>query len=398
MKISPDPAPSRPSDQRAVSVRPEGAFRTVPGTAPGASLEAAPQVAKGSASSNRWVSRAGQSPQTGSTTILVPDSAPLANGRLNRRDLAALHAKLTDRDLAILIALARYRYLEMRQLQHLFFPSERTTQLRVRHLLDLSLIRRWRLCESNFRWHPSVVMISARGAALVASAIDRDRRYLIELAHAAADKRSKFLRVLRANWFFVDLAAASDRLRRHGLYHWVGVSDLRSEPRAGRHLERPISDGWGRFLTPDGDITFDLDWDRADLPKHFLQRRVDDYFHYSMDRCGAELAHVLFVARTEAGERSLVGAVRRSRRIFVDTCHRSWVTTMARLRQDGPLGPIWRYVPCLREEPGEWQPPPPEQRLRLDQIPKKPLTERDLRGCVGRPQWWRFRASGAGGP
>jgi beta-phosphoglucomutase-like phosphatase (HAD superfamily) len=28
----------------------------------------------------------------------------------------------------------------------------------------------------------------------------------------------------------------------------------------------------------------------------------------------------------------------------------------------------------------------------------KPLTERDLRGCVGRPQWWRFRAAGAGGP
>ena len=384
--------------QRAVRGRKQGTDGSSRRAAPGASLGAAPQVTKGPASSDGWLSTAGQSPQISWTTLVVPDPAPTSNARLSRQDRKELKSLLTSRDLAVLIALARYRYLDIGQLQQLFFPSERTAQMRIRRLKDLSLVHRWRLLEPNFFRHPSVLMLSPRGAAAVAGALDRDPSGLIEQARAAAGKPSRYLRVLRANWFFINLTGAADPLRRHGLYQWVGAPDLRHQGRVDEERrDRPKTDGWGRFLFPDGDVTFDLDFGRADLPKHWLRRRTNAYFSYFMDRRDAELCNVLFVAWTERGEGSLVRAVRRSRLMFVESCHRSWVTTVDLLRREGPLGPICRYAPCLAEEPDGWRPPSPDRRLRLDQFPKRPASDSDPRGCVGRPSWWDYRPAGVGG-
>jgi hypothetical protein len=54
---------------------------------------------------------------------------------------------------------------------------------------------------------------------------------------------------LEANGFFVDLAAACVPLREAGLYHWVGEEDCRRRYRA-----ELAPDGWGRLLTPVGDV------------------------------------------------------------------------------------------------------------------------------------------------
>jgi hypothetical protein len=143
------------------------------------------------------------------TTIIAPDRLPPANARLSARVRSQLLSNITDRDRALLIALASFRYLDMRQIQSLMFPSQRTTQMRIHHLLELGLVHRWKIFETNFYRWPSVILLAPRGAALVAQLLDSNRTANIEQAHLAADRRGRFWRTLSANWFFVRLAEAS---------------------------------------------------------------------------------------------------------------------------------------------------------------------------------------------
>ncbi len=223
----------------------------------------------------------------------------------------------------------------MRQIQSLFFPSQRTAQMRIHHLLELGLVHRWKIFETNFYRWPSVILLAPRGAALVAELLDWNRQANIERAHLAADRRGRFWRTLSANWFFVRLAEASPSIGRRGLYRWLGPAALRSDDGNGL-----VTEGCGLYLFPDGDVAFDLDWARADLERHWLRRRLDLYFWYFVYNVDPQIHHVLFVARSERGERRLVSAVRRQHRNWFRSYQRSWVTTIDRIDREGPLGTI----------------------------------------------------------
>ena len=375
-------------------VRPACARRPCPGPSRRWSLWGSLQEAKARANSECRCSQDGPYQPYSFTTIIAPDRPPRLNARLSSGVHEQLLSKITDRDRTLLIALASYRYLDMSQVRALFFPSQRTAQMRTRHLLELGLVRRWKIFETNFYRWPSIILLAPRGAALVADMIDLNRAAALRQTHLAADRRGHFWRTLSANWFFVRLAEASPRAGRQGLYRWLGRADLRPDEN-GSGL---ATEGCGLYLFPDGDVVFDLDWARADAARHWLRRRLDLYFRYFRCSNDPPIHHVLFVARSERGERRLVSAVRRRHRSWFMSYHRSWVTTIDRIDREGPLGSIWRYAYSFPQEPGGWCPPDDDERLGLEKFPKAPPEQVDPRGCVGRPDWWRFRPLGAGEP
>src|SRR5881398_1739836 len=71
---------------------------------------------------------------------------------------------------------------------------------------------------------------------------------------------------LEANAFFVALARASAPLLDQGLYHWVGERGCWRAYQEAHELG-PIPDGWGRYLLPEGEIIFFLEWDRGTVPR-----------------------------------------------------------------------------------------------------------------------------------
>jgi hypothetical protein len=357
-----------------------------------ASLQRSFQEAKDSPYSAETVWKDGQYQQIPTSPILADDPLPLLTARVSSHDVATLRDALTDRDLAILVALTRYRYLDTRQLRLLFFPSERTAQMKLQDLRQLGLVRRWKVFLPNFYRLPSIFLISPRGAALTARAMDREPGVLIELAHTAAEKPSKYWRTVQSNWFFIRLALAAAKRTGSGLCCWSGATDFRYGISVGdESADRPIPDGAGRLVLPDGEVVFDLDWLRAGLPRHWLARRVRAYVDHFMLRRSAPRHHVLFVAREERGEKELLTVVRRVHGMFLNNCQRSWVTTKERLVQEGPLGPIWKYASTFWKEPDGWEGPAPAERLRIDQLPKVKRGDVDLRRCIGRPQWWRWQ-------
>src|SRR6266568_1261159 len=82
---------------------------------------------------------------------------------------------LTPRDVAILMALDSYRYLDRDQIQQLFFIGPRSCQYRLRWLVHHGLVHTWRVVMRPGRMcRASVFILSRRGAAVLAEWIDAE--------------------------------------------------------------------------------------------------------------------------------------------------------------------------------------------------------------------------------
>lgn len=80
---------------------------------------------------------------------------------------------------------------------------------------------------------------------------------------------------LGANGFFVSIAAAAAGLEGEGLYHLLGEPGCRREYRLRGACILP--DGWGRYLTRDGEVILLLEWDRATEFGKRLEAKVSEY-------------------------------------------------------------------------------------------------------------------------
>jgi hypothetical protein len=110
--------------------------------------------------------------------------------------------------------------------------------------------------------------------------------------HALAH-RFHLLHDLEANGFFIDLANASRPLEGEGLYHWVGEWGCREIYRARGAAFAP--DGWGRYLSPSGEVVFLLEWDRGTESPQRNGQKASQYISYFTGRRDAQLNNVLFV-------------------------------------------------------------------------------------------------------
>ena len=315
---------------------------------------------------------------------LIRESSPGSDQPLSKKETDVLLRQLTPRDVAILTALSQYRYLDQAQLQQLFFPSPRATQLRTAWLKSQGLILRWqRLGPQTWRRHPSVLLTSVRGAGVLAALRAEDPRAAARRSQHAEANCFHLTHDLEANGFFVAVAAGSAPLPEEGLYHWIGEWSARNIYKERGAAFAP--DGWGRYLTPTGEMVLLLEWDRGTESPQRLGAKVNQYVTYFQGRREAELNNVLFVASTPVREGVIQSAI--ERRLPSD--HRPycafWSTSVDRLQEAGPLAAIWSRVGGGSD------------RLRFAELPARPRSGRAVADCICKPTWWERRIGGGEG-
>lgn len=316
---------------------------------------------------------------------LLPDSARNVQRIPSDSEGDVLLRRLTQRDVAMLSALDQHRYLDQGQMEDLFFPSERATQLRIRWLRDQGLILRWlRLRPQTWLREPSVLALSSRGAWLLSSIRGEGPRAAMQRSRHAASHRYHLAHDIEANGLFVGLAAAARLLDDEGLYHWMGewASRLAYRERGAAFFP----DGWGRFISPSGEVVLLLEWDRGTESPRRLGVKVSQYVSYFSRRKQAALSNVLFVTPNSAREETVRDSIRRRLPAHQQTCCTFWTADLSRLAESGPLGPIWRP---LRGESG--------RPTALVELPSHPRSPRRVEDCVGKPGWWLRRPGGGEG-
>jgi len=285
---------------------------------------------------------------------------------------------------AILLALDQHRYLDRYQLQVLFFNGPRSCQYRLQWLCKQALVKVWRVTvRPGHIKGPSIYLLSARGARVLADWFDEDPEPFVNRAEHALTRRYHLAHDLQANQFFVSLAAAACQRPDQGLYHWVGQPGVR-RGYADEEERGPTPDGWGRFLTADREVLIHLEWDRGSELAKRLRLKLAAYVSYFRDRPGASQNQVLFVAPTDQrGEqiRQVAFSVLPQGR----ECCQVWTTTVQRIATDGPLGDVWQGVP-------RWTP-----RVAIPFMPGRPRTSRSVEDCIGKPRWWQRRPGGGEG-
>jgi len=299
---------------------------------------------------------------------------------------AVLLRTLTVRDLGILMALDQYRYLDRKQIQDLFFQGPRPCQNRLQYLTDQHAVISWNArLQPGYYPRPSVYLLSRRGARLLARLFQADQSSFVWRAEHARTRAYHLMHDLEANAFFVAVARASGPLSDQGLYHWVGERGCwRSYQEA--HELGPIPDGWGRYLLPEGEVIFFLEWDRGTLPRARLRSKVTSYTTYFRARRRAASTHVLYVVPSDAREAQVRAEISRAlSRVRTADCCRFWSATVDRLRQEGSLGRIWRPSGSTTK------------LVRLADFATQPRSSLPVAACIGKPDWWKHRPSGGQG-
>ncbi len=288
----------------------------------------------------------------------------------------------TPRDVAILMALDAYRYLDRSQIQSLFFNGPRSCPYRLRWLVHHGLVRTWRVVMRPGRvCRASIFLLSRRGAAALAEWLDVEPAPLVRRAEHALERRFHLVHQLEANKFFIDLAAATRDLEDIGLYHWVGEHGMEGAYAEGDE-RAPIPDGWGRLLTPDREVLIHLEWDRGTEQPRRLRAKLAAYARYFNDRPAAGANQIAFVAPTQQRELQILSLLRDQVDSDRESC-RFWTTTTAFVAAAGPLGPVWA---------GNGS-----DRLRLAGMEGLPRSDRQIEASVGKPNWWQRRPGGGAG-
>lgn len=145
---------------------------------------------------------------------------------------------------------------------------------------------------------------------------------------------------VEANGFFVALAAGARDLPDRGLYRWLGEASCRA---AYEFDGSPASDGWGQYLLPDREITFDLECDRGTEHGQRIRRKASGYVNYFRGRREAELHHVLWVAPTRMREGELHDLIEPVVEGFDNLC-RFWTTAIETTAAVGWSGKAWLEI------------------------------------------------------
>ena len=334
--------------------------------------------ANGSGSSKSAISSPGLSSHSASSVIFRTLELRLGD---EPRSLPGDYSP-TPRDVAILMALDAYRYLDRSQIQSLFFTGPRSCQYRLRWLVHHGLVRTWRVVMRPGRvCRASIFLLSRRGAAALAEWLDVEPVAFVRRAEHALERRFHLVHHLEANQFFIDLAAATRHVSDCGLYHWVGEHSVEDAYAEGDE-RAPIPDGWGRLVTPDREVLIHLEWDRGTEQPRRLRAKLAAYARYFNDRPAAGANQIAFVAPTQQRELQILSLLRDHADGDRESC-RFWTTTTAFVAIAGPLGPVWA---------GNGS-----DRLRLAEVEGLPRSERQVDASVGKRGWWMKRPGGGAG-
>jgi hypothetical protein len=288
---------------------------------------------------------------------------------------------LSQRDSAILLALDQYRRLDREHVADLFGLTRRKAQQTLEMLLWRGLIHRWPVVRYQGAPTPCTYALTSSGARHVARVRDQDPRPAVERARRAREHIFHLRHDLEANGFFVKLAAGARHLDDQGLYQWLGEPTCRV---AHQRDGSPPSDGWGRYLLRDREITFDLEWDRGTEHARAIREKARGYVAYFQGRRDADLHHVLFVAPTRMREAELHDLVEPLLIPFTNLC-RLWTTAVETAATVGWLGRTWLEIGGA------------PRRVAFADLPGQPRSARLIADCIGKERWWERRPGGGEG-
>lgn len=250
---------------------------------------------------------------------------------------------LTDRDLAILYRLAEHEPLTTSELRLLFFYGLRTCQLRLKLLDDARLLCRVYPARSSRGGKSEPLwFLTPHGRRMIAASSRRPPGLSIpDLEHRRAVAR-----------FFLALVERSLQRNGEGLHAWWG------EPRAAAGVGggplRP--DGYGRYLFPDGELTFYLELDRGTEPAHRVAAKLIAYQRGLANDPALDHANILLA------------------------CHSK--RRLANLAGYAPEGPPWAWG-TVDGESYELL-PDREQERPFDSLPRRPrVASRRVDDCLG---------------
>jgi Replication-relaxation len=267
--------------------------------------------------------------------------------RVRRPERLPLPA-LTERDRALLAQLAEHEPLATGELRLLFFTGARTCRLRLGQLEQQRLLLRVYPTAGRKGTSEALWFLTAEARAFLAAPARRTPSLsLPDLEHRRAVAR-----------FMCELVQRSLNQPGEGLWCWHG--ETRAQQGAGGRV-RP--DAYGRYLLPDGELTFYLELDRGTEPAK---------------RLGAKLAAYTAALATDPG---------RARGNILLTCPSR--RRLQGLAAQAPQGPpwIWATTDCERYQ----LLPTLQDERTLDRLPLWPRQpeQRPLAACLGR-RWQRW--------
>lgn len=257
-----------------------------------------------------------------------------------------LTARVTLRDRELLDRLAQHEPLSTSELCLLFFTGARACRGRLLKLEQQKLLarvypsREWRGGATEALW-----FLSPHGRQMIGASARRPPGLSIpDLEHRRA-----------AAGFFLNLVRRSLALPDEGLYRWLG--EQQAQQGTGPTV-RP--DGFGRYLLPEGEITFYLEIDRGTETTKRVKDKLAAYHHALAADDNRDRGNILLVCE---GRRRL--------------------TSLARC---APAGPPWVWGTTDRERYRLL--PTGEQERRFSDLPAWPRQPgHPTFDCLGRR--WR---------
>ena len=165
---------------------------------------------------------------------------------------------------------------------------------------------------------------------------------------------------------------------------------------AGRDPDRV-----GLSLTRGQTISFDLEWDRGTESGNRLRAKLRTYVAYFQETKRSDRRDVLFVMH-RAGPEQLIHDLVSELVILERTCCRFWTTTVERIDQVGPLGPLSAAAgrrASAKDGDEELEEAAPTdskrpRRWRLTELPTGDSSQRTIADCIGRGRRWERRPGG----
>lgn len=261
----------------------------------------------------------------------------------------------TPRDLELLDRLSQHEPLSTSELCLLFFTGSRTCRRRLLTLETHDLLTRVYPARSHRGGCTEALwFLSPNGRRIIGAPARRPPGLSIpDLEHRRATAR-----------FFLGLIEQSLTHREEGLYRWLG--EQQAQNGTGPTV-RP--DGYGRYLLPDGEITFYLEIDRATETVRRVKAKLDAYRQALAADSHRDRGNILLVCE---GQRRL-----------------------ANLARYAPPGPPWIWGTTDHQHytllPGR------DQRRAFTELPAGPRRAHHLvANCLGR-RWLSSRMTWAQG-
>ncbi|WP_127499684.1 replication-relaxation family protein [Actinoplanes solisilvae] len=277
-----------------------------------------------------------------------------------------VQSALTGRDLVLLGWLADHGVLTTEQIAAALFPSVNFAQRRLRALLALRVVDRFRPQRPDGGSWPYHWLLAQLGADVIAAQRGEPvpRRDLARQRRWQLTNRANLPHLLGVNDFFTRLAAHARTHPDARLERWwsaarcqqagafVTAADGRVDGTALAYRPRVRPDGHGIFTDSHGSTAFFLEYDLGTEPLTRLVDKIDGY--HQLARVTGNLWPVLFWLPSTAREHHLHEALSTARSGYpaATAVHhrpgRPAPTSSSAPGPDDPAGPVW----WLHHHPG----------------------------------------------